>query len=80
MMIDVRTTLSLDDDVLAAAKELAAIRRRTVGEVVSELARRSLSVAPSRRRVRNGVPLIARSGAEQPVTSELVRRLAEDRP
>ena len=34
-----RTTLSIDDDVLAAAKGLAARQNKTVGEVVSALAR-----------------------------------------
>ena len=34
----VRTTLDIDDDVLQAAKEIAAARRKTTGEVLSELA------------------------------------------
>jgi hypothetical protein len=51
----VRTTLDLDDDVLQAAKELAAVQGTTAGKVLSELARRAL--APARpERVRNGVP------------------------
>jgi hypothetical protein len=36
---DVRTTLDLDDDVLQAARELAALRGQTIGAVVSALAR-----------------------------------------
>ena len=43
----VRTTLDLDDDVLAAAKAIARRERRTAGEVVSELARRSLTARRS---------------------------------
>ena len=43
----VRTTLDLDDDVLAAAKAIARRERRTAGEVVSELARRSLTAPRS---------------------------------
>jgi len=39
----VRTTLDIDDDVLAAAKELAKSRKTTAGEVISELARRALT-------------------------------------
>jgi hypothetical protein len=39
----VRTTLSIDDDVLLAAKERAAREKRTVGEVLSELARAALT-------------------------------------
>jgi len=38
-----RTTLELDDDVVAAAKERAAAERRSLGSVVSELARRGLT-------------------------------------
>lgn len=40
-----RTTLDIDDDVLAAAKELARRQRQTMGAVVSELARRGLTMA-----------------------------------
>jgi hypothetical protein len=34
-----RITLTIDDDLLSAAKELAARQRKTVGEVISSLAR-----------------------------------------
>ena len=37
-----RTTLSIDDDVLRAARALAAARGKSLGAVVSELARRGL--------------------------------------
>lgn len=37
-----RTTLDLDDDVIAAARELASSQRRSLGSVISELARRGL--------------------------------------
>lgn len=38
-----RTTLSLDDDVLLAVKERARRERRTAGEVLSDLARQALT-------------------------------------
>jgi hypothetical protein len=38
-----RTTLSIDDDVLAAAHERARAEGRTVGHVISELARAALT-------------------------------------
>lgn len=79
MMFDVRTTLTLDDDVLEAARELATLQRRSVGKVVSALARRSLSVPGAPSRVRNGVPLLPRRGGVR-VTSALVRRLDEELP
>jgi len=40
-----RTTLEIDDDVLAAAKELGRRQSRTLGQVISELSRRALSGA-----------------------------------
>jgi hypothetical protein len=75
-----RTTLAIDDDVLSAAKELASVEKKSVGEVLSSLARRALSPEESKAKTRNGVPLLkVRKGAPR-VTSELVRRLREDIP
>jgi len=52
-----RTTLDIDEDVLQAVKEIGAMRCKTAGQVLSELARKGLT--PSRSpRVRNGVPLL----------------------
>jgi hypothetical protein len=74
----VRTTLDIDDDVLQAAKELAANRRTTAGTVLSELARKGLE--PRRRGTeRNGVPLLARRPAGSPrPTMDLVNRLRDE--
>ncbi len=51
-MLDVqhqmRTTLSLDDDVLAAARVLAPQRRQPLGTVISELVLLPLSRAAHR--------------------------------
>lgn len=38
-----RTTLDIDDDVLAAARELAKAEGKTMGEVISELVRLALT-------------------------------------
>ena len=73
-----RTTLDIADDVLQAAKEIAAVRGRTAGEVISDLARRAL--APSRSaRLRNGVPVLPRRapGAKRP-TMKLVEDLRDE--
>ena len=37
-----RTTLQIDDDVLSIAKQLASQRDMSIGQVVSELARKGL--------------------------------------
>ncbi len=75
-----RTTLSLDDDILAAAKGLAATRHQTLGEVISALARQALQPTRKPRSVRNGVPLLAATGNSQPVTAELVNQLSDELP
>ena len=75
-----RTTLVIDDDVLNAAKEMAASENRSIGEVISSLARSALTPAEPKAKTRNGVPLLkVRKGAPR-VTSELVHRLREELP
>jgi hypothetical protein len=73
-----RTTLAIDDDVLAAAKEIAATERKSVGEVISALARQAMRPTPSTRATRNGVPLLPVRPGTPRVTSELVRRLDQE--
>ena len=55
--IPTRTTLAIDDDILVAAKAIAQQQRKTLGQVVSELARQSLR-SPHEGTIRNGVPLL----------------------
>ncbi len=75
-----RTTLAIDDDVLAAAKGLAARQRKSVGEVLSALARQGLKPTISHRGVRNGVPLLPARAGTLPVTPELVNQLRDEIP
>jgi hypothetical protein len=75
-----RTTLTIDDDVLAVARELATSQTKSVGEVISSLARKALRPVSSDQRTRNGVPLLAVRPGSVLVTSELVRQLDEDLP
>jgi hypothetical protein len=75
-----RTTLAIDDDVLAAAKGLAAREHRTVGEVISELARKSLQSPALSIGHRNGVPLLPTAPGTVPVTMELVNELRDSLP
>ncbi|MCD6679820.1 MAG: CopG family transcriptional regulator [Burkholderiaceae bacterium] len=42
-----RTTLDLDSDVLAAARDLARRRRQSLGRVLSDLARKALTQSVS---------------------------------
>jgi hypothetical protein len=82
----VRTTLAIDDDVLAAAKAMAERERRPLGAVISELARRGLGGAPGApgaralRGVRNGLPLLPVRRGAKPVTLEIVNALRDELP
>ncbi len=75
-----RTTLSIDDDVLTAAKGLAQRQHKTVGEVLSTLARQALRPAVPSQSVRNGIPLLRSNVAAAPVTPELVNQLRDELP
>ena len=71
-----RTTLDLDDDVVAAARELAAGQRRSLGSVISELARRGLT--PARVEADGGLPVIRVPAGTAPITPEMVRRALDE--
>lgn len=77
-MFDImRTTINIDDDVLASARTLSEQRRQPIGAVISELIRRGLEPA-EHGAVRNGIVLFpVRSGA-QPVTPELIAELLDE--
>jgi hypothetical protein len=75
-----RTTLAIDDDILAAARLLAELDRKIVGEVISTLSRQGLAQGPRAARTeRNGVLLPCRSGTA-PVTQELINQLRDELP
>ncbi len=73
-----RTTLAIDDDVLAAAREIAEAERKSVGEVISLLARKALRPTQAPGKLRNGIPLLDVRPDAPRVTSEFVRLLAEE--
>jgi hypothetical protein len=72
-----RTTLAIDDDVLAAAKAIAAQADKSIGEVVSDLARRSLRPPPGGGE-RNGIKLLGSSKTGAVVTLEAVNALRDE--
>lgn len=71
-----RTTLELDDDVVAAARELAAGERRSLGSVISELARRGLT--PAAASAEGDLPVIRVPAGAAPITLEMVRRALDE--
>lgn len=72
-----RTTLTIDDDVLVAAKALAAPRNRSVGGIIYELARNSLHRSRDGGE-RNGIPLLSPRLDAAPVSLETVSALRDE--
>ncbi|MBY3224806.1 CopG family transcriptional regulator [Rhizobium leguminosarum] len=74
-----RSRVTFDDDVLTAAKAMATQQHRSVGEVISELARHSLR-RPSSSGERNGIPLLSTRPDTPPVTLEIVNAMRDELP
>lgn len=72
-----RTTLTLDDDVLQIARDLAALEKKTLGEVISELIRRGLR-PDIPQSTAHGLPVFAVSPTAPPLTPEMVRQALDD--
>ena len=76
-----RTTLDIESDVLEAAREQARREKKTVGQVISELARRALTTPAAAAAVRRSKavhgfrPFPRRGGI---VTNALIDKLRED--
>jgi hypothetical protein len=72
----VRTTLTIDDDVLAAARAIAERDRRPTGAVLSDLARKGIRGQKRSAGARCGFPALPHR--EVVVTPELVNALRDD--
>ena len=73
-----RTTLTIDDDLLAAAKTLARAKSESVGRVISDLARRGLSAAPRiPKKCVEGFPVLRVQPGAHPITLEDVHKLED---
>jgi hypothetical protein len=75
-----RTTLDIDDAVLAAAKELAEAQNRSAGAVISELARKGLSQVPGHRTTarKSAFPVFSVPANARQITSSDVKTLIAD--
>ena len=74
-----RTTVNIDDDVLAVARVLAERKRISLGRALSELARRGLKTAATAEGRGDGTVFAVPANAE-PITSEDVYRSLGDWP
>ncbi len=75
-----RTTLNLDDDVLLAVKERARRERRSVGEVLSELARQALTARQPQRSGEEFYGFRPLPSRGRPVSNAVIDALREDEP
>ena len=74
-----RTTLSVDDDVLLAARQLAEVTGQSLGQAVSALARKGIGDAEPGGQ-RNGIELLPVRGGASGATLEEVNRLRDEVP
>jgi hypothetical protein len=87
-----RTTLTIDDDVMNAAKTRALAEHRPVGEVISDLARlglkrgsapvsgdtpREVGPTASAVRTRSGIPLLPGDPSRRTVTIDIVNEMRD---
>ncbi len=73
-----RTTLDIDDDVLAAVKELARREHTTAGTLISRLARRALATHEDETRRRAKLGFRPFSSRGKLVTNEDIDRLRDE--
>jgi len=72
-----RTTLSLEDEVLALLKRYAQARSISLGDAVGDLVRRGLDAGRAAREV-NGLFVVDLSPGSPKVTAAMVKRLDAD--
>ena len=75
-----RTTLTIDDDVLAVARALAARRGVSIGSAVSDLARRGFRGTGAADQEDGGIPVFRVPPDAPPITSEDVQRALDEWP
>lgn len=73
-----RTTVNIDDDVLAVARALANRKRSSLGSALSELARHGFKTAPVADD--EGLPVFRVAADAGPITSEDVQGTLDDWP
>jgi hypothetical protein len=84
---EMRTTLDIADDVLFAAKEIAQREKKSMGQVISDLARKAFAVGAYQPQTVQAVPQVSERLAQygiQPlpsrgvvISNELIERLRD---
>jgi len=71
-----RTTLSLDDDVVEIVRDYAAVKNLSLGGAVSDLVRKGIE-APPTMRMENGLAVLVLPPDSPVVTTRHVRELLD---
>ena len=77
-MTRMRTTLELDDSLVAIAKSIARDEGTSIGAVISRLARRGLEHGPRLVTTKSGFPHLEAPDDAPIVTLEMVNRYRDD--
>jgi hypothetical protein len=72
-----RTTVTLEDDVYATAKQIAENSGRSLGEVISQLARKGLAAEPSFE-LKNGVPVFRVGDSPERIPGDRAGKVLEE--
>jgi hypothetical protein len=76
--VAMRTTVNLDDDVIDAARALADAEGRSLGWVLSNLARRGLMPRGGLLNEEDGFPVFSVDPAAPPITSQMVQAALDE--
>lgn len=76
-LLNMRTTVDLDEDLLRVAKHLAQEREQSLGRVLSDLMRQGLKPASKIASQRGTIPTLPRKPNPRPVTAQVVKELLE---
>jgi hypothetical protein len=72
-----RTTLQIEDDVLTAARSMARLQRKSLGQVITELARKGLRPAHVASH-KDGFPVFDVDVDAQAITQEMVSQALDE--
>ena len=67
-----RTTLDIDDHVLAVAREMSSTLEVSLGAALSELARRGIGRGELPERGNNGIPVFVVGAQAAPITNDMI--------
>ena len=74
-----RTTLTIDDDLFAVARNLAREKSESIGKAISDLARLGLSsTVRARGKTRSGFPVFSVPQGARTITLEDVKKLEDE--